>query len=91
MSEGLEIFSKHYENIFIFDDFDATSENSDVINFINDHCLTNLVKNPICFKSTNSTKIDRFLFEQTHSFETVIITISSLLCLKLHLKDSHTK
>ena len=72
LSEVLEIFSKHYKNILIFGDFNATSENFDMINFINDRCRTNLIKIPNCFKSTNGTKIDRLLFQQTNSFETGI-------------------
>ena len=34
LSEALDIYSKHYENIRIFGDFNATPENNDMINFI---------------------------------------------------------
>ena len=34
LSEALDIYSQHYENIRIFRDFNATPENNDMINFI---------------------------------------------------------
>ena len=33
LSEALDIYSKHYENICVFGDFKATPENKDIINF----------------------------------------------------------
>ena len=42
--EKPDFFYKRYENICIFGGFDNTPENSDMINFINDHCLMDFVK-----------------------------------------------
>ena len=47
LSEALDIYSKHYENIFIFGDFNATPENNDKINFMSNQCLSNLIKGQI--------------------------------------------
>ena len=35
--EVLDIYSKHYKNICIFGDFNATLENNDTINFMNNN------------------------------------------------------
>ena len=78
LSEALDIYSKHYENICIFGDFNATPENNDMINFMSNQCLSNLIKGPTCFKSANGSMIDlflttnKYLFQKTNSFETGI-------------------
>ena len=59
--EALDIYSKHYKNICIFGDFNAILENNDMINFISNQCLSNLIKGPTCFKSANESTIDLFL------------------------------
>ena len=67
LSEALDIYSKHYKNICIFVDFNATPENIDMINFMN--------KDPTCFKSANGSMIDlflttnKYLFQKTISFD----------------------
>ena len=53
LSEALDIYSKHYEDICIFGDFNATPENNDIINFMSNQCLSNLIKGQTCFKSAN--------------------------------------
>ena len=50
--EALDIYSKHYKNICIFGDFNLTLENNDMINFMSNQCLSNLIKGPTCFKGT---------------------------------------
>ena len=76
LSEALDIYSKHYENIYIFGDFNAIPENNDMLNFMSNQCLSNLVKGPTCFKSANGSMIDlflttnKYLFQKTNSFET---------------------
>ena len=73
--EALDIYSKHYENICIFGDFNATLENNDMINFMSNQCLSNLIKSPTCFKSANGSTIDlflttnKYLFQKTNLFE----------------------
>ena len=75
LSEALDIYSKHYENICIFGDFNAAAENNDMINFMSNQCLPNLIKGPACFNSANGSMIDlflttsKYLFQKTNSFE----------------------
>ena len=49
--------------------FNATSENNDMINFINNQCLSHLIKGPTCFKSANESMIDLFLTTNTYLFQ----------------------
>ena len=76
LSETLVIYSKHYENFCVFGDFSATPENSDMINFMSNQCLSNLIKGSTCLKSANPSMIDHFLttnkylFQKDNSFET---------------------
>ena len=78
LSKALDIYSKHYENICIFGDFHATPESNDMINFMSNKCLSNLIKGPTCFKSASRSMTDlflatnKYLFQKTNSFETVI-------------------
>ena len=79
LSEALDIYSKHYENICIFGDFNTTLENNDMIcYFMSNQCLSNLIKCPTCFKSANESMIDlflttnKYLSQKTNSFETGI-------------------
>ena len=78
LSEALDIYSKHYGNIWIFGDFNATPENNHMINFMSNQCLSNLIKGKTCFKSLNRSTIDlflttnKYLFQKTNSFETGI-------------------
>ena len=68
LSEVLDIYSKHYENICIFGDFNATPENNDMVNFMSNQCLSNLIKGPSMidlFLTTN-----KYIFQKTNSFET---------------------
>ena len=78
LSEALDIYSKHYENICIFGDFNATSENNHMINFMSNQCLSNQIKGRTCFKSVNGSTTDlflttnKYLFQKTNSLETGI-------------------
>ena len=44
LSEARDIYSKHYENSCIFGEFNTTPEYNDMINFMYNQCLSNLVK-----------------------------------------------
>ena len=66
---ALDIYSKLYENICIFDDFNATPENNDMINFMSNQCLSNLIKGPTCFKSANGSTTDLFLTANKYLFQ----------------------
>ena len=78
LSEGLDFYSKNYENICIIGDFKATPSNPSLIQFFENQNLKNLVKNPTCFKSLQGSTIDLiltnniYLFQKTQSFETRI-------------------
>ena len=78
LSEALDIYSKHDENICIFGDFKAIPENNHMINFMSNQFLSNLIKDSTCFKSVNGSTIDLFLAtnkypsKKTNSFETGI-------------------
>ena len=78
LSEALDIFSKHYQNIYIFSDFNATPENNDMINFMNNQSLSNLIKGPTYFESATDSMIDlflttnKYLFQKTNSSKTGI-------------------
>ena len=50
-------------------DFNATPENNDVINFMNNQCLLNLIKGPGCFKSANGSMMDLFLTTNKYLFQ----------------------
>ena len=60
LSEALDIYAKHYENICIFGDFNAIPENNHMINFMSNQCLSNLIKGPTCFKSENDPQLIYF-------------------------------
>ena len=78
LSEALDIYLKHCEDICIFGDFNATPENNDMINFMSNQCLSNLIKGLTCFKSANASMIglflttNKYLFYKINSFETGI-------------------
>ena len=92
LSEGLDFYSKNYENICIIGDFNATPSNPNLIQFFENQNLKNLVKNPTCFKSFQGSTIDLiltnniYLFQKTQSFETGISDHHHLICTMLKTK-----
>ena len=76
ISEGIDFYSTDFERVCILGDFNTSPSDADLIAFMNDHCLTNMIKNPTCFKSKNGTTIDLILtnylksFQKTQSVET---------------------
>ena len=69
--EALDIYSRYYENICILGDFNATPENNDMINFMKNQYLSNLIKGPTCFKSANGSMIDLFLTKNNYQVQKV--------------------
>ena len=69
LSQALDIYSKDYENICIFGDFNETPENNDMINFMISQCLSNLIEDRTCFKSANGSMIDLFLTTNKYLFQ----------------------
>ena len=92
LSEGLDFYSKNYENICIIGDFNATPSNPHLLKFFEDQNLKNLIKNPTCFKSLQGSTIDLiltnniYLFQKTQSFETGVSDHHHLICTMLKTK-----
>ena len=88
LSEALDIYSKHYENVCIFGDFNATPENN-MINFMSNQCLSKLIKGPTCFKSVNGSTIDlclphELILAKLHAYG---VNIKSLKLLQDYLSN----
>ena len=70
LPEAFDIYSKHYENICIFSNFNVIPEKNDMISFIS--------YDQFYFKSANGSMIDlflstnKYLFQKANSFETGI-------------------
>ena len=66
------------KNLEIFAFLVILTHLNDMINFMNNQCLSNPIKGPTCFKSVNGAMIDlfltttKYLFQKTNSFETGI-------------------
>ena len=56
--------STSYENFLLLGDFNMTTENSKLQDLMDAFCLENLIKEPICFKSTVPTTIDLVVTNQ---------------------------
>ena len=54
----LNTYSTSYENFLLIGDFNMTTENSKLQDLMDAFCLDNLIKEPICFKSTVPNTID---------------------------------
>ena len=82
LSEGLDFYSKHYENICILGDFNATPSNPHLTPFLENRNLKSMIKNLTCFKSSNGSAVDlilinnSYLYQKIQSFEKgLVITI----------------
>ena len=58
LSQGFDFYSKHYENICILCDFNATAPNQHLALFLENQNLKSMIKNPTCFESSNKSVID---------------------------------
>ena len=76
LSEGLDFYSKYYENICILGDFNATPSNPHLTLLLENQNLKSMIKNTTCFKSLNGSAIDliltnyNYLYQKSKFFET---------------------
>ena len=79
LSEGLGFFLKHYKNICILGNFNATLSNPYLKIVLENQNVKNLIKNPTCFKSSNGSARDLILTNSSYlnllKQELVITTI----------------
>ena len=61
-------FSITHENFLVIVGFNMTSENKNMIDFLNTFCLENLINEPTCFKSATSSCIDLTLINKKSLF-----------------------
>ena len=55
---ALNLFSRIYENFVLLGDFNLSTENPNLKNFMCSFDLESLINSPTCYKSTNPTSID---------------------------------
>ena len=83
ISEALDFYLKHYENIFILGDFNATLSNPHLTLFLENKNLKSIIENPTCFKSSNGSANDLILSIKKLNFlkkGLVITTIQIAQC-----------
>ena len=69
LSEGLDCYSKHYENICILGDFNATPSNLSLTVFLENQNIKSMIKNPTCFKSSIGSSIDLILTNNSYLYQ----------------------
>ena len=66
----LDKYAHSYEKVLVAGDFNSQDSEPSISNFISEHNLKNIVKNPTCFKSLeNPTCIDLFITNFSNSFQ----------------------
>ena len=65
LSEGLDFYSRHDEDVCILGDFNAAPSNPRWTLFLENQNLISMIKNPTCFKSSNGSAILLIWFLQT--------------------------
>ena len=100
---ALNFFSPIYENFVLLGDFNLSTENPDLKNFMCSFDLERLIDSPTCYKSINPTCIDLILtnkknhFMKSTAFETglsddhKLITTIKKLQIKVILKKCSTE
>ena len=63
---ALIFFSPIYENLFLLGDFNLSTENPNLKNFMCSFDLESLINSPTCYKSTNPSCIDLILTKKNH-------------------------
>ena len=103
LSKGLDNYISHYDNILFLGDFNSQPSENCVNDFCNVYNLSNLVKEPTCYKNPdNPSCIDLFLtnrpkcFQSTMTMETgisdfhkIIITLLNFFYKKQKTKIIH--
>ena len=91
---ALNFFSPICENFVLFGDFNMSTENSNLKNFMCSFDLESLINSPTCYKSINPTCIDLILtnkknhFMKSATFETGLSDHHKLT--KLNCRPEHT-
>ena len=62
----LDSYSKHYENMCILGDFNATPSNLRLTLFLENQNIKSMIKNPTCFKSSICSAIDLILANSSY-------------------------
>ena len=68
VSKTLSFYSEKYNNMLLMGDFNMTPENHHLKDFTDSNDFENLIKEPICFKSTLPTTINLFLINRKGCF-----------------------
>ena len=70
ITKTLDKYAHSYEKVLLAGDFNAQDNEPGINNFISEHNLKNIVKDPTCFKSSeNPTCIDLFITNFPNSFQ----------------------
>ena len=70
IGKGLQYYSSKYENFIVLDDFNAEMSNPHMSEFCALYNLTNLIKEPTCYKNVDkSTSIDIILTNDARCFQ----------------------
>ena len=73
MSKGLENYISHYDSILFLGDLNSQLSENSVNDFCNVYNLSNLVKEPTCFKNPdNPSSIDLFLTNRPKCFQSTM-------------------
>ena len=98
MSKGLDHYISHYDNILFLGDFNFQPSENCVNDFYNVCNLSNLVKEPTCYKHPdNPSCIDLFLtnrpkcFQNTMTMETGISDFHKMVITVLNFFKKKTK
>ena len=74
ISKALDAFSTKYENIILLGGFNVCVDDETMINLCNSYSLNSLIKQPICFKNTESPScIDLILTNKPRSFQSTCV------------------
>ena len=100
LTEGIQFYSKDYENILLMGDYNAEITETNMSSFCEIYHLTNIIKQPTCFKNpSNPSCIDLFLtnnancFQKSSVFETGLSDFHKLIVtvMKSHIPKQQPK
>ena len=69
LDRAVDHYSEKYENLLLLGDFNTVDTDQQICTFMNSYDLSNLVKEPTCFKSDNPRCIDLILTNRCRSFQ----------------------
>ena len=84
IGQGLDVYTKSYDNFLLIGDFNAEEGEADMENFMELYDLGNLIKEKTCFKSVeNPSCVDLFLTNCVSFQNTKVISIGISDCHKM--------